>query len=272
MADLTPNLQLSSQYLRENVISWGVAPEQCKGYIREDGKTFYLFIDKSRGLNSSLVSLNIRGRALREQPDGIYTWIYFLNNKGKYRLESSHVRSPSELGTKHINLLLRADPYLKTLLLSGELEKRGEDYRVNFYSGSTNMQELPDQDRLGQEFIYRLRRLLRLGKKAKVDFVTSPLEISSLVTDRETLLDYEEHGYQLLFFESAETCREYRQYLIRVFSLERNQELYQRALEAVQARGDTEGIKKYTSLLGKIEEDLDKRPVPFASSVSELYE
>ena len=270
MSEIQPNLNLSGKYLRENVTRWGVSPEQCKRYVREDGHTFYLYIDRSSDLDDNLVSRNIRGRNIKEEPNGMYTWIYFIDKKGKAKFESSRIISPSELGTKHINLLLRADPYLKTLLLSGELEKQDDNYVVNFYSGSTNMVELPEQDRIGPEFVAKLKRILQLPKHVSVQYSSEPLYIEGIVSDRETLLCYERLGYQLLFFSTCESCKAYKSHIIRVFSIHRNLEMYQKSLIQAQQKGNVTLADKYTALIKTLEQRLADVPVPVANGLQEL--
>lgn len=266
----TPNLGLTVDYIRENITAWGVSPNQATRYVTEDGRTFYLYIDNGSHLNNNTVSRNLRGPEIQDHPDGIYTWIYFTDTQQQLCFETSHVVSPSELGTKHINLLDRATTYLDTLLLSGELSKKGQDYQINFYSGSTNMCELPDQNRIGVSFTKALKNILSLPSTAKVSFTGQAQAINNIHPQSEVLSYYTEMGYTLLFFLSEKECRDYHSYLLRMCSLQRNLANYQKGLREAQQVDNQRSAERYKDLISQIHSQLANKPVPIASSLVAL--
>ena len=272
MDSLSHTLNYPSTYVQEELIPWGVSPTQCQRYQPSDADTFYLYLNQPTGFQNDTVTHNIRGRALKHQPDGIFTWIYFLDSQGRPRFECNRIMSPSELGTKHVNLLSRASSRLHTLLLAGELSKNDTNYVLNFYSGSTNMAELPNQEQVGAEFVPKFRQAIQLPQSANVAHTTHPFPIEAISTDPETLRYYQDLGYQLLFFNTRLDCQNYRSHVIRAVSLHRNLSQSQDALERATAEGNTRKINSLTSSISRLEEQLARAPTPIASSYQELLE
>jgi hypothetical protein len=270
MSRVTPNLNLGAEYIRENITRWGISPQQCEIYQNSDQPIVYLYLDRAGSVDGGQISRNIRGRVLKQQPDGIYTYIYFTDTTGADKIECSQVVSPSELGTKHVNLLVRAEPYLDTLLLAGELQKNGTTYTINFYSGSTNMEQLSESDNVAQQFVNKFRSLVQLPRTATVRFVSHPFPINQIHTDPDTLRYYEQMGYRLLFFQTATTCRTYRSQVIRLFSHHRRLQDAENQLVHAQIQGATDKIQHYTALVDRLTSQLAEVPKPIATNLLEL--
>lgn len=270
MSEITPNLGLSNDYIKGNITKWGVAPHQCSPFQPTSRPEVYIYLDRAKEIDGNQVAKNIRGRSIKQQPDGIYTWIYFKDLTGRERFECNRVENPSELGTKHVNLLVRAQAYLSTLLLAGELHKASGEYNINFYSGSTGMIDLGEQGRIGQEFTNKFRTLTQIPQSTPVNFSERAFPISDIPTDPDSLRHYEQLGYRLLFFQTARNCQAYRSHVLRLFSLNQNLTQYQGFLRHAETKGDTAKIQLYQQQIQQITHQLDNAPLPVATSLAEL--
>jgi hypothetical protein len=267
MKIITPNLNYSNRYIRENITRWGVGPNQCTHVVSKKGVTLYLYLDIASGPNFTSQSENIKGIDLPHQCDGIYNWIYFLDLEGNHQIHLCHVVSPTELGTKHIDLLIRANKCLQLLFFSGELQKQKDSYTLNFYSGSTCMSELPDQEIIGNNFIPLFRQVVQLSDKDRVEFKNQPFQGKSRLTDKEVLERYESVGYRLLFFQSRLHCQKYQRYVIRSKSLRKKLTILTNSLDASFARKDQNKIKGIQSQLTNIQDQIRNVPKPYSIGI-----
>ena len=269
-SDKLLGLDVDDKYIREEVVKWGVSPTQCTQYTHNDTR-FYMYIDRSRDLPpDETIYENIHGRAIKNGPYGIYTWIWFLNDKGDFRFQSVHVESPSELGTKHISMLIRSIREIKTLIYAGELHRErladGHDaYTMNFYSGSTGMEYLADQHRIAYELIPSLRIHLNLPDTDQLQFSEESFNIAEIPTDPSVLRKLERNGYHLLFFEEPKQCIDYKTFIIRHLA---------EKLELSRLRSELMKADKYNAKIWMKQIEAThtraKLPMPFANSLAEL--
>ena len=269
---IEPNLNYSNRYIRDNITKWGVGPNQCTHIITRNGETLYLYLDKAMGPPFTSQANNIPGIDLPYQPDGTYNWIYFLDDSGNQQIHVCQVVSPTELGTKHIDILIRSEKCIKTLFLCGELQKLDGTYRLNFYSGSTSMSNLPDQETIGNNFIPIFRQLVDLPIQHKVEFKNHPFEQTSVASHFEVLKQYESVGYQLMFFQSYLDCQKYRRHLIRLKSMHKTLTMLNMRLDSLLSKKDLDKIRSVQTQITAIRDQINNVPKPKAIGTDVIFD
>lgn len=160
----------------EAILQKGVANDQVPGVypatlksslnctFQVDGKIAYVSLpedtEKAVAFINELPILNETDFFHSATPDGVYTWLLYKKGDESFHWAFRPVTSVLEVGTLHkcIARAVRAS----TIHAAGEIERKGDEYTINFLSGSFM---LKDCDRVAKEKVMKALFSDMLGSK-----------------------------------------------------------------------------------------------------------